>query len=150
MPVVFYDHGSGETADFLTLGQAPENSILVRLYHCKASGGPAPGDRVGDAYEVCGQVVMCLVWLKNRQKLRSRITDREQSTSGKSRYLKGTRSDVLRLLSDENPRKIEYEIVLVQPCISIGAITEKIGNILGAASDYVSRASSAKMLLIGS
>jgi hypothetical protein len=149
-PVVFYDHGSGETADFLTLEQTPENFVLVRLYHCKASGGPAPGDRVGDAYEVCGQVVKCLVWLKNRQKLRNRITDREQSTRGKSRYLKGTRSDVLRLLSDDNPKKIEYEIVLVQPGIPIGAITEKIGNILGAASDYVSRASSAKMLLIGS
>jgi hypothetical protein len=90
------------------------------------------------------------VWLKNRQKLRSRITDREQSTRGKSRYLKGTRSAVLRLLSDDNPKKIEYEIVLVQPGIPIGAITEKIGNILGAASDHVSRASSAKMLSIGS
>jgi hypothetical protein len=69
---------------------------------------------------------------------------------GKSRYLKGTRNELLRVLSGDNPKKMDYEIVLVQPGIPIGAITEKIGRILGAASDYVSRASGAKMLLIGS
>lgn len=149
-PVVFYDHGSGEMADFITFEPTPSNSVLIRLYHCKASGGPTPGDRVDDAYEVCGQVVKCSVWLKNRHMLRERISRREQSTMGKSRYLKGTRNDLLRLLSGDNPKKTDYEIVLVQPGIPIGAITEKIGRILGAASDYVSRASGAKMLLIGS
>ena len=109
-----------------------------------------PGNRVGDAYEVCGQVVKCLVWLKNRQTLRNRIAYREQSTSGKSRCLKGTRSDLLRLLSDDTPKRVDFEIVLVQPGIRIEAISEKIGHILGAASDYVNRAIGAKMLLIGS
>jgi superfamily II DNA or RNA helicase len=150
VPVVFYDHGSGEMADFLAFGEGPQNSVLVQLYHCKGSGGPAPGDRVNDAYEVCGQVVKCLVWLKKRQALRNRITHREQSTNGKSRYVKGTRGDLLRLLSDDTPKKLNFEIILVQPGISIGAISEKIGCILGAASDYVSRASGARMLLIGS
>jgi hypothetical protein len=45
---------------------------------------------------------------------------------------------------------MEYEIVVVQPGIPVAAITEKISHILGAAADYVKRASSAKMILIGS
>jgi hypothetical protein len=149
-PIVFYDHGSGEMADFLTFNEVSPSSILLQLYHCKASGGPRPGDRVGDAYEVCGQVVKCLVWLKNRQALRGRIANREQSTNGKSRLIKGTRSDLQRLLSDDDPKKLDVEILVVQPGIPIGAISEKIGHILGAAADYIRRASGAKMLLIGS
>ena len=148
--VVFYDHGSGEMADFLTFKEGAENSIVVGLYHCKGAGGPAPGDRVSDAYEVCGQVVKCLIWLKNRELLRTRIMERQQSTGGKSRLIKGARNDLLRILADDSPKKMEFEIYVVQPGIAISNVTDKMTKILSAASDYVRRASGAKMFLIGS
>jgi len=146
--IVFYDHGSGEMADFLTLDEGHDNTLLIKLYHCKGAGGATAGDRVGDAYEVCGQVVKCLVWLKTKHTLRARMMARE--AAGNSRLLKGARTELLRLLSDEGPKKLTFEIYVIQPGISIGNISDKIGHILGAAADYVRRACGAKMLLIGS
>lgn len=147
--IVFYDHGTGEMADFVVL-EPTDETVKVCLYHCKGSGGPAPGDRVADAYEVCGQVVKCLMWLKNRQSVRSRLLSREETTDGKSHYLKGTRGQMLDLLADTSSKRLEVEIYLVQPGISTSNVSEKIGYILGAASDYVTRASGAKMILLGS
>jgi hypothetical protein len=40
--VVYYDHGSGEIADFVTLKKNGD-LLLVRLYHCKKADGAAAG-----------------------------------------------------------------------------------------------------------
>jgi superfamily II DNA or RNA helicase len=148
--IVFFDHGSGEIADFITFSSAGEDRLEVALYHCKGAGGPDPGDRVDDAYEVCGQVAKSLVWLKNKQALRSKILDRDQNRNGKSRFLKGARNELLHMLSDNTVVKLEFSIYVVQPGISIDQISEKIGRVLGAASHYVQRAAGARMYLIGS
>jgi len=147
---IFFDHGTGEIADFLTFSSVDEGTVEVGLYHCKGSGGKEDGDRVGDAYEVCGQVVKCLIWLKSKELLRKRVTEREASTKGTSKFLRGNRNDFFKLLGDDKPLKIDCIIHLVQPGISITRISEKIGFLLGASSDYVRRASGAKMKLIGS
>lgn len=60
--IVFYDHGSGEVADYITVEQR-STEIAVSLYHCKASGGRKAGARVDDIYEVCGQTIKSLIWL---------------------------------------------------------------------------------------
>ena len=146
--IVFFDHGSGEIADFITFAMEGDNTLKVTLYHCKGSAGKNPGDRVGDAYEVCGQVSKCLVWLKTKAALRTKISERE--SSGGSKFLKGTRNQFLNLLADDRPQRLEFEICLVQPGISISAVSQKIGHILGAASDHVSRACGARMILVGS
>jgi hypothetical protein len=146
--IVLFDHGSGEIADFITFATERDNTLKVTLYHCKGSGGKNPGDRVGDAYEVCGQVSKCLVWLKTKTSLRSKISERE--SSGGSKFLKGTRNQFLNLLADGRPQRLEFEICLVQPGFLISAISQKIGHILGAASDHVSRACGARMILVGS
>lgn len=52
--VALYDHGSGEIADFVALKRI-SGELQVAFYHCTGSGGPAPGARVDDAYEVCSQ-----------------------------------------------------------------------------------------------
>jgi superfamily II DNA or RNA helicase len=148
--IVFFDHGSGEIADFITFTSADSGRIAINLYHCKASGGETSGDRIEDAYEVCGQVAKSLIWLKNKQVLRSKILDREAKRPGKSRFLKGSRADLLRELDDDKPIKLEFSIYVVQPGISVGAISEKMGRVLAAASHYVQRASGAQMHLIGS
>lgn len=148
--IVFFDHGSGEMADYITLAPQNDNRVVVELYHCKGAGGKNPGDRVSDAYEVCGQVSKCLIWLKNKQELRAKVLDREQKRSGKSRFLKGSRNDLLRVLDDDTPIKLEFAIHVVQPGIMINKISDKIGRVLGAASHYVQRAAGAKMYVIGS
>ena len=146
--IVFYDHGTGEMADFLSFSER-SGTLEISLYHCKGSGGADPGDRVDDAYEVCGQVVKCLIWLKSKAILRQRVLEREASRA-ESTFLKGTRNDVLRVLADDNATKISYRIFLVQPGISVSDISNKIKHILGAASDYVQRSTGAIMHLLGS
>lgn len=148
--IVFFDHGSGEMADYITLSSQSDSSVLVELYHCKGSGGKSPGDRVSDAYEVCGQVSKCLIWLKNKQELRAKILDREQKRGGKSRFLKGSRNDLLRILDDDIAVKLEFAIHVVQPGIPVNQVSDKVGRVLGAASHYVQRAAGAKMYVIGS
>jgi superfamily II DNA or RNA helicase len=76
--VVFYDHGSGEIADFLTIKRVQQDEsdeLEVFLYHCKGSGGPDPGDRIDDLYEVCGQAIKSLQW-RTQKRLVNKVRDR--------------------------------------------------------------------------
>jgi hypothetical protein len=41
VPLVFYDHGPGELADFVTFSETGEDK-RISLYHCKASSGETP------------------------------------------------------------------------------------------------------------
>jgi hypothetical protein len=54
--IIFYDHETGELADFLTLASRVDD-VLATLFHCKASSPRNPGERVDDLYEVCAQAV---------------------------------------------------------------------------------------------
>jgi hypothetical protein len=56
--VVLDDDGTGEIADLVFL-RRDGNRLEILLAHCKYSGGNAPGARVGDLYEVCGQAAKC-------------------------------------------------------------------------------------------
>lgn len=40
--VVYYDHGTGEIADFVAFDQVGER-LLIRFYHCKGAGGAPAG-----------------------------------------------------------------------------------------------------------
>ncbi|MBK8028783.1 MAG: DEAD/DEAH box helicase family protein [Chloroflexi bacterium] len=73
--LVFYDHGSGEIADFVCLSRL-DNAIKISLYHVKKAGGSPQRSRVSDVYEVCGQAVKCLNWIKKPAMLRKRIQQR--------------------------------------------------------------------------
>src|SRR5690606_20202588 len=54
---LFYDHRSGEAADYIAVTVAPDGEVDIALYHCKGAGGAPSGGRVGDVYEVAGQLV---------------------------------------------------------------------------------------------
>jgi len=137
--VVFYDHGSGEIADFVTITEAPDD-IRVRFYHCKGSGGVEPGRRIKDAYEVCGQAIKSVTWATKRQ-LREAIRRRVKSRPFKSRFLagKGTLSEVDRLLGDNLRMALAFEIVIVQPGISRVALLPGVSALLASASDFLVR-----------
>jgi hypothetical protein len=53
---IFDDDDTGEIADVVEI-IIDQQDALIRLYHCKYSGGDEPGVRVGDLYEVCGQAI---------------------------------------------------------------------------------------------
>ncbi len=53
---VIDDAESGEAADVVEILQG-QHELIFRLYHCKYAHGQAPGIRMADLYEVCGQAI---------------------------------------------------------------------------------------------
>ena len=144
--VIFYDHRSGEIADFLTLSESGTR-VALSLYHCKASGAEKPGDRLGDAYEVCGQVVKSFNLIDNEKDLISHV--RRRAKSG-SRFVKGDTAAFERALQNRGARSLEYEFVIVQPGISKQYIGEDSAAVLAAAYEYVRNIGAKSLIVLGS
>lgn len=135
--VVYHDHGSGEIADFITISKS--NHLLdVNFYHCKASGGDKPGDRVDDLYEVCGQSVKCLIFMRP-SKLYEKIKYRFENNKGVAKFISGDIELLKDLLLNNPPVFIKFNIVVVQPGIDSTNISPKQSNILAATDDYLKR-----------
>jgi hypothetical protein len=133
--VVFYDHGPGEIADFVTFTSLSDE-ILVRLYHCKGAGGHSAGQRVGDLYEVCGQVVKSLIWINTNQRLLEQIVYRNR-TRVDSAFVKGEKTELRQIVARSKIIPTGYEIIIVQPGLSRAGLPERMGHILAAANDYI-------------
>lgn len=144
--IVVYDHGSGETADFVSITEK-ESVCTIALYHCKSSGGDSPGERVSDVYEVCGQVVKSTMWLARLERLTQRL---EKRVEGPSQLLKGTPRAMKRMLERAASGEVRYEIILVQPGISASRSTEKTLSVIGAAFEFVRMSGPIQLKVIGS
>jgi superfamily II DNA or RNA helicase len=114
------DHGSGEIADFISLA-LDGATASVRLYHCKGSGGAAPGRRVGDLYDVIGQCIKSIPWTISQQalwrELRRRLRDREAFS-----VLHGDRDEFgteIERLAETPNALVVLEVIAVQPGVSI-------------------------------
>ncbi|MGY0234008.1 hypothetical protein [Longispora urticae] len=71
-----------EIADIVALRIAPDG-LPIWLVHCKYAHGDAPGRRVEDLYEVCGQAQKSIRWRCNNllpffQTLADRAAKKEQ------------------------------------------------------------------------
>lgn len=65
---IIYDHTAGEIADFITVKEA-EKDFIIELYHVKKMSGTTYNGSVDDIYEVAGQAVKSIVWLKTKPRL---------------------------------------------------------------------------------
>lgn len=147
--IVFYDHGTGELADFITVTrQTGTPMALVSFYHCK-SAPQIGGDRVEDAYEVVGQCVKSVHW-KSLAKLREKVLHRAETRPGRSRFLRGSIELVEELLADSRRALTVFEAVIVQPGFSRSNLSPKLGNILAASGDYLRRAGFFPLRVLGS
>ena len=147
--IVFYDHASGEIADFITF-QLDKEKLTVALYHVKASGGPKPSDRLGDTYEVAGQVIKSMNWLRG-DRLLQRITYRSRRGHP---FLQGnlTILEDMFVQAEELNLPLCSEIVIVQPGISQSAIEKRndILKLLASADDYLVRCGCMQLRVIAS
>ncbi|MBB6017437.1 DEAD/DEAH box helicase [Deinococcus radiopugnans] len=118
--VVFFDHDTGEAADFITLDLIEDDRLPVRVnfYHCKGSKEDKAGSRVGDMYEVLGQAVKCLRY-RDRNLLRRHLAEREKKygagAPGKSRFVTGDLTTVGSILSTPGPLLLPITVWVVQP-----------------------------------
>ena len=146
--VVYYDHGSGEIADFVTLKKEGEK-LLVRLYHCKKAGGASASHRVDDVYEISGQAVKSAIWA-SRQTLLERIRRRFQGGTGSHTFVKGDLALLTRLLVDTPEIHTSYEVHAVQPGLKKSGLPVAMGNVLAAASDFLVRGGFHPLKVLGS
>lgn len=143
--IVIYDHRSGEIADFISVsGVSGGGALLVNLYHCKGSGGGAPGNRVSDLYEVSGQVAKCVMWLTTPKQFLEKVKDRIQSGS---RLLRGTVASLERAIGHEG-RQVSYRVWLVQPGFSASDLGANIVPGLQAADSFFRHACGGDMRLM--
>lgn len=135
--VVYYDHGSGEIADFIAVEQA-DGRLVIRFYHCKGAGGAAPGHRVGDVYELAGQAVKSVVWAL-KQRVLTNIRRRFGLRKGGARFIRGDIDLLERLLTEAAAALIDFEFIAVQPGLRKAGLPAELGNVLAAASDHLVR-----------
>jgi superfamily II DNA or RNA helicase len=135
--VVYYDHGSGEIADFVAVEEA-NGRLIVRFYHCKGAGGATAGHRVGDVYELAGQAVKSVTWAL-KQRVLANIRRRFTNQKGAARFIRGDLDLLERLLSDAAAAQIDFELIAVQPGLQKDGLPPDLGNVLAAASDHLVR-----------
>jgi hypothetical protein len=131
--VVIYDHRVGEAADFITLSREGDR-VVITLYHCKGSGGPLPGDRIDDLYEVCGQGIKCLIWIENEPDLLAHIRRR---TAAESEFIRGDYKTVKASFDHGLKHGFVYRVFLVQPGITKSGLSQKSAEVLAATKDYL-------------
>lgn len=135
--VVYYDHGSGEMADFVT-ATVEGDRLVIRLYHCKGSGRDAAGHRVGDAYEVVSQATKSVIWAL-KQRVLNHIRRRFAGNHGGAKFVRGTIDDLETLLSGYAAAQIDYQFIAVQPGLKKAGLPQKLSNILAASDDHLRR-----------
>jgi superfamily II DNA or RNA helicase len=132
--VVFCDDGAGEIADFIAISEEG-TGVVVRMYHCKASGARAAGSRVEDLYDVCGQVIKACSWIKPTE-LMARFEHRVTRPSIRG-FLKGTDGDARHLLTSRLNQQIRFEMWIVQPGVARNGRSAAVSNLLAAAAEWL-------------
>jgi len=133
--VIAYDHGAYEAADVIAIWDEPER-VRVKLFHCKSTREERAGCRLVDIYEVAGQATKCLRWVYKPAELIEHLERRSRGNA--YRFQVGRLRDVDSLLR-RNPKRVQYEIAIVQPGLSIGALSDAAADVLAAANEYVRR-----------
>ncbi len=138
--VVLDDDGPGEIADVVAL-RIDSQGLLVRLIHCKYSHGDAPGARVADLYEVCGQAQKSIMWRRSDlQPFFRALDDRARKKRQRDGVTPFEVGDVRKLYEIRDkalvlPRRVE--MVIVQPGLSIsGASTQQL-DLLASTQAYL-------------
>lgn len=137
LPVVYYDHGTGEVADFLVFEHVDEK-LLIRLFHCKGATGASAGHRLADVYEITGQAIKSVTWA-SKQKILSNVRRRFTQNIGCHRFIRGDLMQLTELLESIAPAQISFEFVAVQPGLSKSGLPAELANLLAAASDHLVR-----------
>lgn len=146
--VAYYDHGSGEVADFVNVVEE-DGGLLVQLYHCKGATGEAVGHRVADVNEIAAQSVRSVRWAL-KQRIVSTIRRRFNARVGGHRFIRGDLPTLVRLMEETTPAAIAFEVIAVQPGLRRADMPEGIKNNLAASSDHLVRAGFKRLRVLAS
>jgi len=146
--VAYYDHGTGEIADFVAV-EEHNGGLLIRFFHCKGATGAAAGHRLADVYEIAGQAVKSVPWAL-KQRVLAHIRRRFTQNIGSHRFVRGDLATLTRLLDEATPAQIQFEFVAVQPGLQKAGLPIELANLLAAASDHLVRGGFRPLRVVGS
>lgn len=136
---LFYDHRSGEAADYIAVTASPQGDVEIALYHCKGAGGTPSGGRVGDVYEVAGQLVKS-VYYCDITTLLDHMEDRMQARHrSPSSFVSGNLHSLKQLLQTTPATKLSFTVVGVQPGISLRQVGAHLADLMVFGIDYAKR-----------
>lgn len=150
--VIIDDDGPGELADVVAF-RVDGDDLVVSLTHCKYSSEGAPGGRIGDLYEVCGQAQKCARWKRDTIRLFEHLIRREKhrlDRFGRSGFEVGGPEALFDLEDRSRLLRTRFEIVVVQPGLSRAAASTQQLELLACTDLYVRETANASFRVIGS
>jgi superfamily II DNA or RNA helicase len=145
--VIFDDDAPGEAADVVCIrlvgGFAKPQRLEVEFYHCKYSGDSAPGGRIGDLYEVCGQAQKSIWWASSpskRSDLFTHLLRRESERLAKgrpTRLERGTEEMLLTIREISRVHPVSLSICVVQPGLSQAGVSDDQLQLLGVTQNHL-------------
>jgi superfamily II DNA or RNA helicase len=150
--IIFDDDGPGEIADVVAI-RLTESLVSVTLFHCKYSSSDAPGARVKDLYEVCGQAQKSARWRDRPNRMLQHMLRREKLRldRGKaSRFEQGTPALLKKLKASWQEYRYEYAVRIVQPGLSKGKIGDEALHLLAAVETYLLETRAMPLVVIAS
>lgn len=121
--------------------------MVISFYHCKGSGKPKPGDRVDDLYEVCGQGIKGLAFVEKEAELLRHLKNRTESGSP---FIRGDLNTVKGEFDHGKIHGFVYQVFLVQPGVTKGALSVKCGEIMAATHNYLTKSGVRGVFVLGS
>jgi superfamily II DNA or RNA helicase len=143
LSALFYDHRSGEAADYIAV-TVTDGVVDIALYHCKGAGGAPTGGRVGDVYEVAGQLVKSIYYCDVAillEHMQNRMHARHASPST---FKFGDLQSLEKLLRNTPATRLSFTVVGVQPGISLGQVDAHLADLMMFGVDYAKRGGAAK------
>lgn len=142
---IFYDHRTGEAADYICITRNDRDEVSVDFYHCKGAGGPANGGRVGDVYEVAGQLVKCAYYCDVQTLLRH-MSDRMNPARhiAPSYFVSGAIEAVEQLLTTTLATKLSFCVIGVQPGIRRTMVDARLSDLMAFCIGYARAGGTAK------
>jgi hypothetical protein len=134
------DDRSGEAADLVGI-TTDRGDLLVTLVHCKYSTDATPGGRLKDLYEVCGQAMRGARWrdggsLPLLEHLDRRVRAYARRTDGTAFEI-GDYDTLFRVRQQAPQLFPRLTTLIVQPGLSIAAVTDEQLRLIAGAASYV-------------
>lgn len=135
---LIYDHGTEEVADYIGIRDR-ENEIIIDLFHVKGMKATTFNNSVSDLYDVLGQSIKSVIWLKTKTVLRNKLSARRKS--GYCKYLKGSEEDLKTMLFSN--KILKAKIIAVQPSVKKDhKMTDKVAELLASTNHYIKHSGS--------
>lgn len=142
---IIYDHSRGEMADYITVLEN-NTSYEITFFHVKKMSAANYNSDVNDIYEVAGQSIKSIIWLKTKSILLKKVEERRRSNH--CIFLRGEYEDFRKEIRSKD-KQITGKIVIVQPSISRDTyMPDKIQEVLAATRYYISNSGKVKSLEI--